>query len=629
MICTVFRPKRTKGGRVAVARLYRGRFRLNGDPRVSDVPLHTSDKRVAQQRLEEIVKERQLEREGMLPPRALRIAAQSSLEKHLSEYVADLTALKRDDQYVYELKNRVLKLMRDCGWSQLKDVTVESFQNWRAKRSRSPKTLNEYLGSISSLLNWLERNERISRNPLKHVQKVQGNGTQVRPRRAFTDEEMKRLLAVAGPRKVVYLTAVFTGLRRSELAALEREDIHLEAAKPFLHARSSTTKNRKDAVIAFHPSVVGEIRILMATPPARANRIFEDRMPTIEQFKADLKAAKIEFLDAKGRRADFHSLRHTLATNLARAGTAPRVAMEVMRHSDMRLTAKTYTDAGLLPVADAVLSLPALSPDKAADSQIDSQSLFREGHTLSGVGTKAVEEACAEALRGQEDRRAVATVGTESPKKENGGQNRIRTCEGVSQQIYSLPRLATSVSAQIFPKRDALWERDANGIVFAAEVNALLRGAMGGGSRASARSGRSIEVDEVARGVGVDDHAVRGGLFEGAVAAAGADGEGGADDVDGAQADVGEGAAGALDDAFGPGDGGAFEFVQGEHGVDDLGGGQNDVGEAATDFVVKGFFLRHRDVGAKAGGGKAQEGNGAKKEEGGFRETHGHFLRFR
>jgi hypothetical protein len=34
--------------------------------------------------------------------------------------------------------------------------------------------------------------------------------------------------------------------------------------------------------------------------------------------------------------------------------------MEIMRHSDMRLTAKTYTDAGLLPVADAVLKLPSL-----------------------------------------------------------------------------------------------------------------------------------------------------------------------------------------------------------------------------------------------------------------------------
>jgi hypothetical protein len=33
--------------------------------------------------------------------------------------------------------------------------------------------------------------------------------------------------------------------------------------------------------------------------------------------------------------------------------------MEAMRHSDIRLTTKTYTDTGLLPVSDAVGKLPS------------------------------------------------------------------------------------------------------------------------------------------------------------------------------------------------------------------------------------------------------------------------------
>ncbi len=104
----------------------------------------------------------------------------------------------------------------------------------------------------------------------------------------------------------------------------------------------------------------------------------------------------------------------------------------------MRLTAKTYTDAGLLPVADAVLSLPSLTPNKAADSQIDSQTLFREGHALFHAGTKTAKEGGIEAAPDQQDRQAVATAVTKSPKNGKSGQNRIRTCEGVSQQIYSL-----------------------------------------------------------------------------------------------------------------------------------------------------------------------------------------------
>ena len=183
------------------------------------------------------------------------------------QYLADLRALNRDVQYVNELENRIRKLILDCGWKLLRDITADSFQTWRAKKNRSPKTLNEYLGSISSFLSWMEKHERIAKNPLKHVQKVQTNGKQVRPRRAFTDDEMRRLVSVAGPRKVLYLTAALTGLRRSELAELERDDIHCETAKPFINVRASTTKNHKQAVIALHPDVKDEIALLVRQLP--------------------------------------------------------------------------------------------------------------------------------------------------------------------------------------------------------------------------------------------------------------------------------------------------------------------------------------------------------------------------
>ncbi len=387
MICMIYRRKRTVNGKIEMARLYRGRYRLEGDTKITEIPLHTPDKRVAQQRLEQMVRDKQMEQTGILAPSAVRKAAQSPLEEHLKQYAADLTALKRDDQYVYELKNRIRRLIKECGWKQLKDVTADSFQTWRARQTLSPKTLNEYLGSISSLLNWMEKHERIARNPLQHVQKVQGNGKQVRPRRAFTDDEMKRLLGIAETRKVVYLAAVYTGLRRSEMAAMERRDLHLQGDKPFINVRASTTKNHQQAVIALHPELVAELRLHVASLPVGESKIFAWVMPTMTRFKADLKAAGVEFMNATGYRADFHSLRHTLATNLARAGTAPRVAMEIMRHSDMRLTSKTYTDAGLLPVADAVLKLPFLAKSEDASTQIGTQNLFRASHDLSTADT--------------------------------------------------------------------------------------------------------------------------------------------------------------------------------------------------------------------------------------------------
>ena len=395
MICTIFRHKRTKNGKVQISRLYRGRYRLDDDSKITEVALKTSDKRVARERLEQIVRDRQMEQSGMIPPEAIRTAALSPIEEHLKNFIADLQALNRDKVYVYNVNSQNRRLIRDCAWKALRDITADSFQSWRVKQNKAPKTLNEYLNSVSSFLSWMEKHGRIALNPLKHVQKVETNGKQVRPRRAFSSAEMERLLKVAGRRKVVYLTAVFTGLRRSELAALERRDVHLEKEKQFLNVRASTTKNRKQANLALHADVAKELDVLLNQLPPTQNRVFAGRIPKMKRFKADLVAAGIPFIDDNGHRADFHSLRHTLATNLARAGTAPRVAMEIMRHSDMRLTAKTYTDAGLLPIADAVLSLPSFLFTKKlepkTDTQIDPQSLFRAGQNLSDPVTEKEE----------------------------------------------------------------------------------------------------------------------------------------------------------------------------------------------------------------------------------------------
>jgi integrase len=85
-------------------------------------------------------------------------------------------------------------------------------------------------------------------------------------------------------------------------------------------------------------------------------------MPRIERFRRDLKKAGVIYCDAQGRVADFHALRKTFDTHLQLNGAMPRVTMELMRHSDMRLTMKTYTDATLLPIAEAVNALPSYLP---------------------------------------------------------------------------------------------------------------------------------------------------------------------------------------------------------------------------------------------------------------------------
>jgi len=52
--------------------------------------------------------------------------------------------------------------------------------------------------------------------------------------------------------------------------------------------------------------------------------------------------------------------------------------MELMRHSDAKLTTKIYTDAGMLPIWDAVGALPMFN-----DTQIDTQKLVKSSQTPS------------------------------------------------------------------------------------------------------------------------------------------------------------------------------------------------------------------------------------------------------
>ena len=68
------------------------------------------------------------------------------------------------------------------------------------------------------------------------------------------------------------------------------------------------------------------------------------------------------YVDGSGRYADFHSLRYTFNTWMQRKGFVPRIAQELMRHSDRRLTDKVYTDVNLLPLQQSMRNISEDAP---------------------------------------------------------------------------------------------------------------------------------------------------------------------------------------------------------------------------------------------------------------------------
>ena len=80
---------------------------------------------------------------------------------------------------------------------------------------------------------------------------------------------------------------------------------------------------------------------------------------TARMLRSDLKRAGIPYHDDKGRVADFHALRHTFITQLARSGVHPAKAKALARHSTITLTMDVYSHVETDELRGALDMLPA------------------------------------------------------------------------------------------------------------------------------------------------------------------------------------------------------------------------------------------------------------------------------
>ena len=68
----------------------------------------------------------------------------------------------------------------------------------------------------------------------------------------------------------------------------------------------------------------------------------------------------LAYRDDGERVLDFHALRHTFITNLARGGVHPKVAQQLARHSTITLTMDRYSHTVIGELSDALTALPNL-----------------------------------------------------------------------------------------------------------------------------------------------------------------------------------------------------------------------------------------------------------------------------
>jgi integrase len=213
---------------------------------------------------------------------------------------------------------------------------------------------------------FLVKFKRLHENPFAEV-KVKKDVEKKHPRRALSAIELNKLLAttrqlgtfrgLSGPdRALLYLPAVQTGFRASELAGLTVGDLNLDQEPAIVILDGRRTKNGKEAKIPLSRTFADSLRGWLGGKPGTAV-LWPGNWARYKEagvmLQHDLKAAGIPY-EVNGRFADFHALRKTFVTNLARSGVMPKVAQVLARHSDINLTLEVYTDLEMDELHDAV-----------------------------------------------------------------------------------------------------------------------------------------------------------------------------------------------------------------------------------------------------------------------------------
>ena len=157
----------------------------------------------------------------------------------------------------------------------------------------------------------------------------------------------------------MYAFLAGTGLRINEVRQLNVAYLDLDGPIPVVRLSAATTKNGRDDTVPLRADLVAMLRRRIEGRRA-TDRVFDIPADLIRRFHADCRRAGIARRDGRGRQIDLHALRTTFGTMLARSGVSMRTAQQLMRHSDIRLTANVYVDPALLDLQGAVESLPSV-----------------------------------------------------------------------------------------------------------------------------------------------------------------------------------------------------------------------------------------------------------------------------
>ncbi len=277
-----------------------------------------------------------------------------------------------------------LHLIPDLGRTRLSKLTPEQVQhllNEKHEGGLSACTVWHIHAVLRAALNHAVRWSLVNRNVACLATPPRVPRADIHP---FDPTEARAFLeAIRGHRlEALFVTAMATGLRQGELLGLRWRDLDLEQAtlavrhalqmiggKPTLIEPKSATSRRTLVLPAIavtalkaHRQQQVEERLLAGPEWVEGDFVFASSVGRPLAASWVYRSFKKLLRNHGMRNLRFHDLRHTAATLLLVQGVNPRVAMQMLGHSNISLTLNTYSHVvpGLLADAaermDAVLT---------------------------------------------------------------------------------------------------------------------------------------------------------------------------------------------------------------------------------------------------------------------------------
>ena len=302
---------------------------------------------------------------------------QRPLAEHLGDFEVHLLAKGNTGKHVTLKITRIRAALDGCGFRMINDLVPSRVETWLQERREaglSIQTSNHYLTCVKGFTRWLVQERRMPDDPLIGLKGLNVKLDPRHERRTLSQEDLVKFLdaaragkpfrGISGPdRRLLYMVALYTGLRCSELASLTPESFSLDVDPPTVTVQAGYSKRRSEDVLVLRSDLAADLKTWLRWKP-KGESLWPGtwKEKASRMVKRGLEAAGIGYKTEAGV-FDFHAIRHQFISSLAASGVHPKVAQELARHSDINLTMTRYSHLSKLDEKKAVESLPPISSE--------------------------------------------------------------------------------------------------------------------------------------------------------------------------------------------------------------------------------------------------------------------------